>query len=57
MVGYTRFATFAISIFIPGLKMVGREKSRIEPLLTDVITNNNKQDGTSYRLEDFKISK
>lgn len=55
IIGYTRFATFAISIFIPGRKMVGREKARIEPLLSDVIINNNKEYGTSYRLEDFRI--
>ena len=55
IIGYTRFATFVISIFIPGRKMVGREKARIDPLFTDVITNNNKKYGTSYRLEDFRI--
>jgi Zn-dependent protease with chaperone function len=55
IIGYTRFATFAISIFIPGRKMIGREKTRIEPLLSDVIEETNKKYGSSYRLQDLKI--
>lgn len=55
LIGYTRLGTKAIGVFMPGRKMIGREKAKLEPLLTDVIERMNNIYKTTYRLSDFKI--
>lgn len=55
IIGYTRFATSLVGLFMSGRAMIGREKAKLEPLLQDVITNTNREYGTNYKLSDFKI--
>ena len=55
LLGYTRLGNSIVSIFLPGRAMIGREKAKLEPLLSDVIENVNHEYGTHYKLSDFKI--
>jgi Zn-dependent protease with chaperone function len=55
IIGYTKSATFLVGLFIPSRKMIGREKSKLEPLLSDVIAQVNKEYTTNYQPKDFKI--
>ncbi len=55
IIGYTRFGTTVVGLFMPGRTMIGREKAKLEPLLSDVIEQTNKTYGTFYKLSDFKI--
>lgn len=55
LVGYSKAAASFVGWFISGRKMIGREKTRLEPLLSDVIERVNREYGLHYRLSDFKI--
>ncbi|MFN8769709.1 MAG: M48 family metalloprotease [Neisseriaceae bacterium] len=53
--GYSKLAGNIMSIFITGRKPIGREISRIEPLLQEIIDSINKNYSTNYKYQDFKI--
>ncbi|MCA2770931.1 MAG: M48 family metalloprotease, partial [Microcystis sp. M122S2] len=53
--GYSRLGTNIVSYFMPGREMIGRERNRIEPLFRDLLLEVNKNYGTNYKYEDFKI--
>ncbi len=55
ILGYTKIGTYAVSLFIPGRAMVGREKARIEPLLSEVINKTNLEYNMNYKLSDFRL--
>lgn len=55
LIGYIRLGTFIVGLFMPGRKMIGRERLMLEPLLADIIERVNREYKTNYRLQDFKI--
>jgi Zn-dependent protease with chaperone function len=55
IIGYTRLGTLIVGVFMPGRTMIGRERQKLEPLLSDVINQTNSKYGTYYKLDDFKI--
>lgn len=55
LLGYSRIGTNLVGLFQPWRKMAGREKTRLEPLFSEIIEQTNREYGTTYRLSDFKI--
>lgn len=55
LVGYSKLGTNIVGLFQPWRKMAGREKTRLEPLFSEIIEQTNRKYGTTYRLSDFKI--
>ena len=55
ILGYSRIGTNLVGLFQPWRKMAGREKTRLEPLFSEIIEQTNREYGTTYRLSDFKI--
>lgn len=55
VIGYTKFATSTIGLFMPRRNMIGRETAKIEPLLQEVINKMNNEYNTHYKLADFNL--
>lgn len=54
-IGYTKLGTAIVGLFMPGRKMIGRERQILEPLLADILERINREYKTKYQLQDFKI--
>lgn len=55
LIGITGSGQFLLRLFIGARNAIGRERKRIEPILTEVIEKANAHYKTEYKLENFKI--
>ena len=55
ILGYTKFASSIMALFLKGRIMISRENEKLEPLFQNVIDKTNHRYNTNYTLKDFNI--